>query len=388
MSNALVRNHSDILRGIYNLKQEGALGDSVTDDTARVQACFTAASTSVQGAAGTVYVPPGIYKLTSSILLSVNAAQYLNIVSDGPYGSAVFQWAGATNTPMFLIKGWKTSQIENIVCRTGNIAGVVCWDIDVNATQTSAGFLTFTNCTVEFGTGTACIGWRGSIGTLGDGDVSFVNFNNCHANGVNRSYLDIGWLGLRNNVLVWNWYGGASYGVGTSFSNFRPGGGESGGGSMHWYGFGTAGCGVDFDFATAGNYLISGGRFETGKKFLQSGASGATGSHAILISGVEISSYTPADNKVINLQSSTQLVIDCSQIIGPGLSDYTAAMLSIENTAAVYGSVRISNSVLQAADPFYTVTGGTGTWHVQVKNCTRRPTGSAAPTGFYANADT
>lgn len=54
--------------GVINVKDFGAKGDGVTDDTAAIQAAIDYASTNTE----TVYIPCGMYKITSSINVKTN----------------------------------------------------------------------------------------------------------------------------------------------------------------------------------------------------------------------------------------------------------------------------------------------------------------------------
>jgi hypothetical protein len=373
-----------------SLKRYGAVGDNSTDDTANVQTAFNLASISSSGSVGTVYVQPGRYVLTNTISLSTNTAQYLNIISDLPYGSAVFEWAGPANTPMFQISGWNNGIIENIVCRTRDVAGIVAWDIKTDSLHGFANRTLFSNCTVEFGTGGSCIGWRAGYTTGGSGDVSAIRFETCTCYGTNSSYNDIGWQNLRWNGLMWTFVNCQGFFLGKKFTNAKTTGSESGGGSMSFYGGGGSNNALEFEFYTNGVYTISGGRYESGDRFLKTGHSTSVDAINVHMSGLDLGGYDPSDEILFHLEGSTQLTIDTCQIskyFEP--DDYTAAMITVPNAVANrHTSIVVRNSSIQAADPFYTVTGSTGIVSVTVDQCLKKIFGSHTPQGRFISKST
>lgn len=72
-----------ILGGIYSVRSAtyGASGDGVADDTAEIQGAIAAAA-GVGG--GVVYLPPGNYRITSALDLSVANGAKVNIIGAGP----------------------------------------------------------------------------------------------------------------------------------------------------------------------------------------------------------------------------------------------------------------------------------------------------------------
>ncbi len=57
------------LNDVVSVKDFGAKGDGVTDDTAAIQAAITA------NAGGVIFFPAGVYKITSTILVSANSTR-------------------------------------------------------------------------------------------------------------------------------------------------------------------------------------------------------------------------------------------------------------------------------------------------------------------------
>lgn len=79
--------------GLYNVKDYGAHGDGVTDDTTAIQAAITAAGSATYG--GVVSVKPGVYLLTASLTVPANVAivgfgNRLSLLKRaGAYGSVI-----------------------------------------------------------------------------------------------------------------------------------------------------------------------------------------------------------------------------------------------------------------------------------------------------------
>lgn len=87
-----------------SVKDFGAVGDGVTDDTTAIQAAITAA-----GYGGTVYFPKGVYKVTSTINLPAVAGSQsgVTLVGEGPSTIIKLGVSGLTN--LFYVTGTNTT---------------------------------------------------------------------------------------------------------------------------------------------------------------------------------------------------------------------------------------------------------------------------------------
>ena len=90
---------------IFNVKDFGAVGDGVANDTTAIQAAIAAACThTVNGSTvgGTIYFPAGNYKFTSTLTITANNV-YLK--GDGPGASFLFPAISATADAIYFASG-------------------------------------------------------------------------------------------------------------------------------------------------------------------------------------------------------------------------------------------------------------------------------------------
>jgi hypothetical protein len=92
----------DLLTHYHNVKAYGAKGDGVTDDTKAIQAAIDAAEAADKAA---LYFPPGLYKISSSLNITVNEIQtirgegYKSIIKATASLAAIFDFtSGGTDT--------------------------------------------------------------------------------------------------------------------------------------------------------------------------------------------------------------------------------------------------------------------------------------------------
>jgi len=88
--------------GFYNVKGYGAVGDGIVDDTAAIQAAKTALLTS---GGGILYIPNGLYKITSTILFDLTIVGLHGIEVRGNSGRSKIYYTPADGTDCFHFLG-------------------------------------------------------------------------------------------------------------------------------------------------------------------------------------------------------------------------------------------------------------------------------------------
>ena len=94
-----------------------AVGDGITDDTAAIQAALN-----TPGSGGTVYFPPGTYKVTGTLALNGSTARFgVNLIGHGR--STILAWSGATHADFFVINGNPYARYVGLVLDGRGFAG-------------------------------------------------------------------------------------------------------------------------------------------------------------------------------------------------------------------------------------------------------------------------
>ncbi len=93
-----------------NLRNYGAVGNGVTDDTTAITAWLTAIQAATSPVVG--YAPVGNYIFKSALSIGSGGKSNVTIHGDGPY-STIFTYAGATTTIDLLTIGDGTNQCKN-----------------------------------------------------------------------------------------------------------------------------------------------------------------------------------------------------------------------------------------------------------------------------------
>lgn len=120
---ALTKASFSMIDGIFlNVKDYGAIGDGVADDTAAIQAALTAAESTIfnadVGRGKTVFFPTGLYKITSTLNLG---ASHCTLLGEGPRSSSIV-YEPATGTALYAAAGLVSFNIKSLDIR-GSLLG-------------------------------------------------------------------------------------------------------------------------------------------------------------------------------------------------------------------------------------------------------------------------
>jgi hypothetical protein len=114
-----------------NVKNFGAAGDGVADDTAAFQAALTALSQ--MGNSPVLYVPAGTYLITSTVTLM--SAVGVAVIGENPT-TTTLKWGGAGGGILFHIDGVASGRFDRLTFEGAGIAGVL---VDQSTTSFSQG---------------------------------------------------------------------------------------------------------------------------------------------------------------------------------------------------------------------------------------------------------
>lgn len=372
--------------GRFNVIDYGARGDGATNDSPAFQAAADAAI----AVGGTLVIPspPDTYSLFDTIVLRPPSGRpefFMDIEGSGE--SDQIQWFGSNNSAVFDVMGWKHSEVRGVGIRhqTGK-TGIVFWELDGTAAlYSSLSGVTWTGCTISGNGGTGNIGWRiGHTEATGSVDFSFMAWINCRVAYASLASGTYAYVNEGGNSLNHLWFGGWINRCDKGISNVAsPGAAYTTGGApnMFVYGVGMGTNNIDYELRTRGSYVIHGGRYELGKRFLTLGpATGQSGAD-LYMSGVEIIAYTPDDEILFDCYGGSSLVMD-SCTVRPLSSEpeHTVNMIRLNGNSASRGYVALRGCKLRAADPFHTVSAGR--WLVE-RDGSRHMTNTLSTDYFY-----
>ncbi|QXG07544.1 hypothetical protein [Erwinia phage Pecta] len=209
---SVTRTIRDKLDEIVSVKDFGAKGDGVTDDTAAIQACFTWSASQSRGV--TVKVPPGSYILSSQIAWEGGNSQIF--LDSENSGNTYFSWTQASTSQG--LKGGLTTPISRFSARgitfvTNAVTSSAC--IEVNFNSGSPKSLIMVDCS-GYGAavgGTAANGYWGN-GLIVTKDPVYPIFEHCYFFGIG------GATSVAKSNLIQSGFRITSSG-GVFFSNFR-----------------------------------------------------------------------------------------------------------------------------------------------------------------------
>ena len=108
--------------GVVSVKDMGAKGDGITDDTTAIQSVLARFSHFIPGAqvrGATIYFPPGVYLISSPLFYygspgtGIKLQGALGRTRGTGYGSTI-RWKGSPGATMFITIGMNNSQFDNI----------------------------------------------------------------------------------------------------------------------------------------------------------------------------------------------------------------------------------------------------------------------------------
>ncbi len=154
------------------------------------------------------------------------------------------------------------------------------------------------------------------------------------------------------------WYGGFVAFCDRAYSNINRAASLRGNGSAMFYGLGGSHNNMDFTFAWEQTYIISGGRWEVGNKFLQV----VDGGHSsINIQGVVISDYK--QDEQIKLERACSLIMTAVQIVKTAGGTFGSECISLFANAN-YGCLAMTGCGFATAGTKPYSKAGTTTWNV------------------------
>ena len=119
---------------------------------------------------------------------------------------------------------------------------------------------------------------------------------------------------------------------------------------------------VHFEIHAEQTYLISGGRYETGHKFIV--VKDDVSDAIITVTGVEVEDYAPADGNLIYMGRPASLTLDGCRMIAKGGVDFSN-MITLAGERGL-GRLLVRGGSYTAPKPFYKIV--KGTWQVDIQS--------------------
>lgn len=316
---------------IANVKDFGAVGEGVTNDTAAIQACIDycfGTTASPHGSANAklnkaLYFPAGTYRITSA--LTFPKVVGARIFGDGRVATTIT--TATANTPIFSTNGFAYSTVEGLYFNNAaaNTGAVIELDWDGSAGGLALQSNTFRDCYFG-GSSLAAIGVRiGNAGFMGSENL----FLNCFWGGCTTAGLDIrNFNALQNSIVGGNFQDCTLYGIRVNA------------GSVNVYSVGFQNAGVNGAQITNGGYDI-----------------------AIVNSANDMSSVRSCRSESFKFLSSTNghtVICEANNVL-PSVTTWTAST-ALALGVLVTGSVANSDGKLYRVTTAGTTGGAEPTW--------------------------
>ena len=353
----------------------GAVGDGVKDDTQAFQNAINACK-AVSGKL-LIPAPDKYYKITNTLniipITGRNECQ-MDIEGQGNPQNQIVYYGPSTKAAIY-IKGLRFSIISGFRVKIANgIHDIQCFDLDTDNSSPSTAQVTFKNCTSTLGDGVNNAAWRLGHISSGGADLSNLQWENCFVYGGGSATTKItgqvGWLIEGPNTLQNVWVGSFAAYVDRMYSNVsRIGAGNGpGNGAAYFFGCGSSQNNVDYEISNSSSYLVSGGRYESGKRFLN--VTNSNDAPSITITGISVDDYKPTDEVLFFLDRPCSLLLQNVSITKGGkLTAYTSSMITCfgGGNGAGVGTLIIDGGSIEAADPFYRYNLNATKWKVYVR---------------------
>ncbi len=179
----------------------GAVGNGVADDTAAIQAAINAAITA---GGGSIFLPKGIYKLTSTLVMQMGLhIRIFSPTTEGGTSATILRWAGAAGGTVLFMNRTQDCLIRGLSFVSSSGSHNFGVGIDVDQT-TGSGIAT--DCTFEwlsFTIPTNGIGMR--FANTSSSNVERMSFVHCQFTGPNGT-TEIGVQTKHNQTNTYSYY--------------------------------------------------------------------------------------------------------------------------------------------------------------------------------------
>lgn len=372
-------------KNVFDVTVYGANPNDNINDLAAFQAAYDAA----RAVAGKVIIPSsggGTYYLdgTWNILPDASNQVWVDIeMLGGSAGKIIYR--GPSNQPVVKIVGLKGAIWTglNIAIQNGR-TGVAIFDILTTQSANSSSFVTFKTFYLNLGDGQDNIGIR--TGYQSPGDISNYNFENIIVYGNGRtvgqgptSYVESvpGQYAFQNlgvNTLSMAWYGGFVAFADRAYTNISRDGLSRGNGSVSFYSLGGSQNNIDFEFTWEQSYLVSGGRWEAGNKFMRVRNGGFSN---ILVEALTIHDYK-APGGIFELQVGSALNLESVNVTWTGFDSNgnptkyynpVISMTANDTDRPRVGSLNIVNGGFSSEQLY--AKSGTAEWNIKVDGASK-----------------